>query len=81
MRKRAFRWVVTIAVLCMSAFLLACPMGRLRLLTSSEQVFNDKLEYYCSSRETTSFRSTTSNVRTDKLALRTELCARRHKTL
>jgi hypothetical protein len=31
MRKRSFRWVITAAVLCMSAFLLACPMGRLRL--------------------------------------------------
>jgi hypothetical protein len=31
MRKRAFRWVATAAVLCMSAFLLACPLGQLRL--------------------------------------------------
>ena len=56
-------------------------MGRMRLLTASEQVFNDKLEFDGSSRETTSFRCTTSNVRTGKLAFRTELCARRLKTL
>ena len=32
MRKRSFRLAVTAAVFCMSAFLLACPMGQLRLL-------------------------------------------------
>ena len=53
----------------------------MRLLTASEQVFNDKLEFDGSSRETTSFRCTTSNVRTGKLAFRTELCARRLKAL
>ena len=31
MRKRSFRMVVTAAVFCMSAFLLACPLGQLRL--------------------------------------------------
>lgn len=31
MRKRSFRLVVTAAVFCMSAFLLACPLGHLRL--------------------------------------------------
>jgi serine protease Do len=56
-------------------------MGRMRLLTASEQVFNDKLEFDGTPRETTSFRCTTSNVRTEKLAFRTELCARRLKTL
>jgi len=31
MRKRSFRWSVTAAVVCMSAFLLACPIGRVRV--------------------------------------------------
>ena len=31
MRKRSFRLAVTAAVFCMSAFLLACPLGQLRL--------------------------------------------------
>lgn len=31
MRKRSFRLAVTAAVFCMSAFLLACPLGHLRL--------------------------------------------------
>ena len=56
-------------------------MSTTRLLTASEQVFNDKLEFDGSSRETTSFRCSTSNVRTTSMAFRTELCARRLKTL
>jgi len=31
MRKRAFRSAVTAAVICVSAFLLACPVGQLRM--------------------------------------------------
>jgi len=31
MRKRSFRLAVTAAVFCMSTFLLACPLGQLRL--------------------------------------------------
>ena len=31
MRKHSFRLAVTAAVFCMSAFLLACPLGQLRL--------------------------------------------------
>ncbi len=32
MRKRSFRLAVTAAVFCVSAFLLACPLGQLRVL-------------------------------------------------
>lgn len=31
MRKRAFRLAITAAVFCVSAFLLACPVGQLRM--------------------------------------------------
>jgi hypothetical protein len=32
MRKRSFHLAATVAVFCVSAFLLACPLGQLRLL-------------------------------------------------
>jgi S1-C subfamily serine protease len=56
-------------------------LSRIRLLTATEQVFNDKLAFDGTPRETTRFRCTTSNVRTSALTFRTELCARRLKTL
>ncbi len=56
-------------------------MSRVRLLTASEQVFNDKLEFDGTPRETTRFRCTTQNVRTPTMTFRTELCARRLKRL
>jgi hypothetical protein len=56
-------------------------MSSTRLLTASEQVFNDKLEFDGNARETTGFRCSTNNVRTASIAFRTELCARRIKTL
>lgn len=56
-------------------------ISRTRLLAAAEQVFNDKLQFDGTARETTSFRCSTSNVRTASMAFRTELCARRIKTL
>ena len=56
-------------------------LSRVRLLAASEQVFNDKLSFDGTPRETTRFRCTSNNVRTATLTLRTELCARRLKSL
>ncbi len=56
-------------------------LSRLRLLTASEQAFNDKLTFDGTARETTRFRCTTGNVRTATMTFRAEVCARRLKSL
>ena len=56
-------------------------LSRIRLLTASEQAFNDKLTFDGTARETTRFRCTTGNVRTATMTFRAEVCARRLKSL
>ncbi len=56
-------------------------LSRVRLLAASEEIFNDKLTFDGTPRETTRFRCTTDNVRTPTMTFRTELCARRLKSL
>ncbi len=52
-------------------------MGKLRLLTATEEAFNEKLNFDATAREATRFSCHTENVRTTSLTFRTELCARR----
>jgi hypothetical protein len=56
-------------------------LSRIRLLTASEQAFNDKLTFDGTAREATRFRCTTGNVRTATMTFRAEVCARRLKSL
>lgn len=56
-------------------------LSRIRLLTASEQAFNDKLTFDGTPREATRFRCTTGNVRTTTTTFRAEVCARRLKRL